>query len=97
VAVLVVAAAAHAVLAKSLYADGPVGTAFAPEDLRVGAMLMYYGGDAVEVVIALVIGGQWLRARDRERSLAGRGLVSGDLTASGNFTRALGAGSARTQ
>ncbi|MFG2648479.1 cytochrome c oxidase assembly protein [Streptomyces sp. NPDC048436] len=86
VAVLVVAAAAHAVLAKSLYVDGPAGTAFAPEDLRAGAMLMYYGGDAVEVVIGLVIGGRWLRARGRDRSL-----VRGDPPP------ALGASEARAQ
>ncbi|MET8897458.1 cytochrome c oxidase assembly protein [Streptomyces albogriseolus] len=48
---LLTAGAAHAVLAKGLYAAGPPGTSFAADDLRAGAQLMYYGGDAVEVFL----------------------------------------------
>src|SRR3954469_18231720 len=45
-AVLVVAASAHAVLAKLLYANGlPAG---AVGDRRLGAELLYYGGDVME-------------------------------------------------
>jgi putative membrane protein len=65
-AVLVLAAAAHAVLAKHLYAAPPAGVA----DARAGAMLMYYGGDAVEVVLAVLLCRDWL-ARSLPRS-AGR-------------------------
>lgn len=41
---LLAAGAAHAVLAKTLYAAPPPGNAFAPADLHTGAPAMYYGG-----------------------------------------------------
>jgi putative membrane protein len=44
-ATLVVAGAAHEVLAKVLWAGAPPGTAFPPADLYSGAQLMFYGGD----------------------------------------------------
>ncbi|MEU0662211.1 cytochrome c oxidase assembly protein [Streptomyces lavendulocolor] len=56
---LLVAGAAHATLAKSLYASPPPGTSFDPADLHTGARLMYYGGDLVEVALAVVVAGQW--------------------------------------
>ncbi|NEC53529.1 cytochrome c oxidase assembly protein, partial [Actinospica acidiphila] len=65
---LLAAGAAHAVLAKSLYVSGPPGTAFAGADLRAGAQLMYYGGDAVEVFLALVLAVQWYTATGRRRA-----------------------------
>lgn len=74
---LLIAGAAHAVLAKSLYATPPPGTYFAPSDLRTGAVLMYYGGDVVEIGLATVLAVQWYagtgraRARSRRRAQAG--------------------------
>ncbi|MFI9215824.1 cytochrome c oxidase assembly protein [Streptomyces werraensis] len=65
---LLAAGAAHAVLAKSLYVAGPPGTAFTAADLRAGAQLMYYGGDAVEVFLALVLAVQWYAATGRRRA-----------------------------
>lgn len=65
---LLAAAAAHAVLAKSLYAAGPPGLAFTPSDLHAGAQLMYYGGDVVEVALAVVLGLRWYRERGRARA-----------------------------
>ncbi|MFH8494735.1 cytochrome c oxidase assembly protein [Streptomyces coeruleorubidus] len=62
---LLAAAAAHAVLAKSLWATGPPGTAFTPADLRLASQLMYYGGDAVEIALALLPASQWYRAQGR--------------------------------
>lgn len=63
-ATLVVASAAHGILAKSLYAHGPSGDAmFAAQDVRAGSVLMYYGGDAVELALAVVVGLQWLRSQ----------------------------------
>ncbi|MDG9711793.1 cytochrome c oxidase assembly protein [Streptomyces sp. DH10] len=62
---LLTAAAAHAVLAKSLWATGPPGTAFLPADLRLASQLMYYGGDAVEVALAVLLASQWYRAQGR--------------------------------
>ncbi len=50
-AVLVLASAAHAVLAKHLYPSDPDG-----------AVLMYYGGDAIEVALAVLLGREWLSA-----------------------------------
>ncbi len=62
---LLVAAAAHAVLAKSLWAAGPPGTAYAAADLRMASQLMYYGGDLVEIALAVVVAHQWYRAEGR--------------------------------
>ncbi|MEU3945829.1 cytochrome c oxidase assembly protein [Streptomyces sp. NPDC029526] len=74
-ATLLSAGAAHAVLAKSLYATGPPGTSFGTSDLRLGAQIMYYGGDAVEVALAVVLAAQWYAAVGRRlaRARAGRG------------------------
>jgi putative membrane protein len=57
-AVLVLAGGAHNVLAKLLYAHGPAGWA-------TGAQVMWYGGDATDVVLALVLFGQWYRQEGR--------------------------------
>ncbi len=65
---LLAAGAAHAVLAKSLYVAGPPGTSFTTADLRAGAQLMYYGGDAVEVFLALVLAVQWYAATGRRQA-----------------------------
>ncbi|MFC9289529.1 cytochrome c oxidase assembly protein [Streptomyces sp. NPDC057052] len=64
-ATLLAAGAAHAVLAKTLYALPPPGTGFAAADLHGGALLMYYGGDTVEVALATIVGLGWSRARGR--------------------------------
>lgn len=50
-AVLVLASAAHGILAKHLYATTPDA-----------AMLMYYGGDVIEVALAVLLGREWLSA-----------------------------------
>ncbi|MCG3044448.1 cytochrome c oxidase assembly protein [Streptomyces fenghuangensis] len=73
-AALLGAGAAHAVLAKSLYAAAPYGTAFAPADLRTGALLMYYGGDLVELALAVVLAVQWYAAGGRSLARARRRL-----------------------
>lgn len=53
---LVVAAAAHATLAKLLYAHGlPHEAAIRGAELRDGAQLMYYGGDVAELLLAGVL------------------------------------------
>ncbi|MBW8484135.1 cytochrome c oxidase assembly protein [Actinomadura parmotrematis] len=62
---LVAAGAAHAVLARSLYAAPPPGTDFGPADLHRGAELMYYGGDAAEIALALVLALGWYAAEGR--------------------------------
>lgn len=56
---LLVAGAAHAVLAKTLYATPPPGTSFTALDLQTGAQLMYYGGDLAELALAAVLAAEW--------------------------------------
>jgi putative membrane protein len=55
-AVLIAVAASHAVLAKHLYASPPAGVASA----ETGAMLLYFGGDAVELALAVLLCRRWL-------------------------------------
>jgi hypothetical protein len=56
--VLVLALAAHDVLAKRLYAQaGGPGLA----DERSGALLMYYGGDVVDLALAVLVCARWYR------------------------------------
>ncbi|WP_395575826.1 cytochrome c oxidase assembly protein [Streptomyces sp. BK79] len=69
---LLAAGAAHAVLAKSLYAAAPPGTTFAAADLHTGAQLMYYGGDLVEAGIAVVLAISWYRVTGRALAVRGR-------------------------
>ncbi|RLV55280.1 cytochrome c oxidase assembly protein [Aeromicrobium phragmitis] len=59
--VLIAFVAAHSILAKWLYANPPAGIA----DGRVGAQLMYYGGDAVDVVVMALLLAEWYRAAAR--------------------------------
>lgn len=62
---LLSAGAGHAVLAKSLYAAAPPGTAFTTSDLHTGAQLMYYGGDLVGIALAVALAVQWYTATGR--------------------------------
>jgi putative membrane protein len=73
VAVLIGAAAAHAFLAKLLYARAgalPPGNDFAVDDLQRAAQWMYYGGDAIEILLATALYATWLRHRTRRRESA---------------------------
>lgn len=66
--VLVVAAGAHAALAKLLYAHAdrlPVGAGHSRADVESAAQWMYYGGDVAEVLLALAVLVSWYRARGR--------------------------------
>lgn len=65
---LLAAGAAHAALAKSLYAVPPPGTAVPAADLQAGAQLMYYGGDVAEAALAVVLGVGWYTASGRARA-----------------------------
>lgn len=53
------AGAAHAVLAKSLFAASPPGVSHAATDLQLGAQVMHYGGDVVGMALAAVLAWQW--------------------------------------
>ncbi len=66
--VLVLFLAAHAVLAKYLYAHPPAGV---PADqARRAGMLMYYGGDLIHVVVITLLCRQWYAAARPRRSVA---------------------------
>jgi putative membrane protein len=57
--VLVAALAGHGILAKLLYASPPAG--IDPATAQAGAMVMYYGGDAVEIMLAVLLCRGWFR------------------------------------
>ena len=63
---LAAGAAAHDVLAKTLYAHPPAGTTRAAE----GAQLMYNGGTVVHLLVAAVLWRQWYVSRGAVRSAA---------------------------
>jgi putative membrane protein len=66
-AVLAAAIAAHGILAKFLFAHPPVGVS--ESGAQAGSMLMYYAGDAIDVVLIVVVCAQWFRAsRPRPRA-----------------------------
>lgn len=61
--VLFVSMAAHAILAKLMYAHGwPRGTGHDLEEIQQAAKLMYYGGDLTEVVLVAALFTAWLQA-----------------------------------
>src|SRR5690606_21044179 len=66
--VFIIALAGHGILSKYLYAYPPAGIPV--EQARTGAMLMYYGGDAVDVLLIFVLFLHWHRSA-RPRSAAG--------------------------
>lgn len=58
--VLIAALAAHKILAKLIYASPPIGVARG--EAEAGAMWMYYGGDGVDLILILILCGQWYKA-----------------------------------
>lgn len=58
-AVLLATAAAHNILAKSLYPDPPTGVSAAAGE--AGSMVMYYAGGSVETVVMVIFCLQWYR------------------------------------
>jgi putative membrane protein len=61
--VLVLAIAAHSVLAKRVFAGPPAGATIA--EARGAGLVMYYGGDALELVLLVAFFAQWYRAAGR--------------------------------
>lgn len=57
--VFVTAFAAHGILSKYIYAHPPAGVP--SEQAKIGGMLMYYGGDIIEIAIILIFCNQWFR------------------------------------
>ncbi|MFD0051882.1 cytochrome c oxidase assembly protein [Actinomycetes bacterium NPDC127524] len=58
--VLVLASAGHGILSKYIYANPPAGVEAA--QAKTGGMLMYYGGDAIDLIIIFIFCLQWFRA-----------------------------------
>lgn len=62
---LLAALAVHDVLAKYLYLH-PGGHADSVVDSRRGAQVMWYGGEAIDIAVAVVLFAQWYAAGGRE-------------------------------
>lgn len=64
--VFILALAGHGILSKYLYAYPPNGVPV--EEAQAGAMLMYYGGDAVDLVIIILLFRGWYRSAGTRRA-----------------------------
>lgn len=58
--VFVIALAAHEILSKYIYANPPAGVE--ESQAKIGGMLMYYGGDAIDLIIIVVLFYQWYKS-----------------------------------
>lgn len=58
--VLIVSVAAHKILSKLIYAYPPAGVP--REQAEAGGMIMYYGGDFIELAIIVTLCWQWYKA-----------------------------------
>lgn len=71
VAILLISMAAHATLGKLMYAHSwPRGTHFSEDEVQEAAMLMYYGGDLAELLLAIALFATWYQSRRRARQRA---------------------------
>lgn len=66
--IFIPALAAHGILSKHLYANPPAG--FPVDEVRQGAMLMYYGGDLVDLVIIILLFHSWYQTTAPGKSRA---------------------------
>lgn len=58
--VLILAIASHAILSKYIYSNPPATVPVS--DAEAGAMLMYYGGDMVDLILIFILCLQWYKA-----------------------------------
>jgi putative membrane protein len=65
--VLILSLAAHGILSKYIYAHPPVG--IPSEQAESGGMIMYYGGDIIEIILIFLFCQQWYKAA-RPRTVA---------------------------
>jgi len=61
--VLILAMAAHGILSKWIYANPPIGVDIL--DAQQGGMLMYYGGDAVDVILVIILCYQYFSSKNQ--------------------------------
>lgn len=71
--VFLFALASHAILSKYIYANPPSGVLKAQAEL--GSMIMYYGGDTVEVGIILILFYQWFKKTRPTFKIEGKDLL----------------------
>ena len=64
--VFIFALAGHQILSKFIYANPPNGVPAVQAE--IGGMLMYYGGDAIDIILILILCSQWFKAT-RPRNL----------------------------
>jgi len=83
--VLLVTAAAHDVMAKLMYAHLLPAGAGTARQIEAGAQILYYGGDAIELLSAAVVmtvwyrqGGRELRRRERRNTRLHAAVPSGN-------------------
>ncbi|PKG23131.1 cytochrome c oxidase assembly protein [Niallia nealsonii] len=60
-AVLIFALASHGILSKYIYAYPPVGVV--KRQAEIGGMLMYYGGDIIDMVLVFLFCLQWYKVK----------------------------------
>lgn len=58
--VFIIALAGHGILSKFIYAYPPDGIPV--KQARIGAMLMYYGGDAIDLILIIILFRQWYKS-----------------------------------
>jgi putative membrane protein len=58
--VLVLALAGHGILSKYIYANPPAGVPLS--EAETGGMLMYYGGDAIDLILIIILCNSWYKA-----------------------------------
>ena len=57
--VFLLALAGHAILSKYIYANPPIGVS--RTEAEMGGMIMYYGGDAIEIGLIIILFYQWFK------------------------------------
>jgi hypothetical protein len=63
--VLLLAAASHDLLAKLLYTKQIPTTAGMPDQIHLGAQIMYYGGSVIELLLATLVMTGWYQRSGR--------------------------------
>lgn len=58
--ILTLALAGHGILSKYIYAHPPAGVS--KQEAETGGMLMYYGGDAVDLLLIIILCAHWYKA-----------------------------------
>ncbi|MCZ8537045.1 cytochrome c oxidase assembly protein [Paenisporosarcina quisquiliarum] len=72
--VLLMALAGHAILSKYIYANPPAG--IIKSQAEIGGMLMYYGGDAIEILLIVILCYQWFKSTKPREGLLQKQIIS---------------------